>query len=74
VTILNPSATPVDLTLDERSRGIHGLATEIATPHLGSLEQGSVLFRVEKGVKMSETVRILIAPQDQILEIRVTAK
>jgi hypothetical protein len=74
VTILNPSAGPVDLTLDEHSRGIRGLVTEIATPHLGSLEQGSVLFRVEKGVKMSETVKIVVAPQNQILEIRVTAK
>jgi hypothetical protein len=74
VTILNPSAAAVDLTLDERSRAIHGLVTEIATPHLGSLQQGSVLFRVEKGVKMSETVRIVVAPQNQILEIRVTAK
>jgi len=74
VTILNPSATAVDLTLDEHSRGIHGLVTEIVPSHLGSLGQGSVLFRIEKGVKISETVRIVVAPQNQILEIRVTAK
>jgi hypothetical protein len=74
VTVLNPSAAAVDLTLDERSRGIPGLVTKIAPAHLGSLEQGSVLFGVEKGVKLSETVKIVVAPGNQILEIQVTAK
>jgi hypothetical protein len=74
VTITNPRPGPIDLALDEKSRAIPGLTTEIDTPHVDSLGQATVRFRVEKGVKVSDTVRITASPAGQVLEIKVTAK
>jgi hypothetical protein len=74
VTVINPLPSAVDLTLDEHSRTIPGLVTQINPRHVDSLGQTTIRFRAEKGAKVSDNVRITVSPINQTLEVKISAQ